>query len=79
MIFEISGICENYLIYFMKICVIRADKMGDMILTFPVIEGLKEANNNTNIDVICSQTNLKICNRIFCLKNKKLKLIKKNF
>ena len=61
----------------MKICVIRVDKMGDMILTFPVIEGLKEANNNTNIDVICSQTNLKICNKFKSIS--KIILLQKSF
>ena len=30
----------------MKICLVRNDKMGDMILTLPVVQGLKEANQN---------------------------------
>ena len=34
----------------MKICLVRNDKMGDMILTLPVIQGLKEANEDYEID-----------------------------
>ncbi len=48
----------------MKICVIRIDKMGDMILTFPVIQGLKKANKKNIIDVICSDNNLKVCKKV---------------
>ena len=38
----------------MKICIVRTDKMGDMILTLPIIQGLKEVNKNyqTNIENI---------------------------
>ena len=28
----------------MKICIERSDRMGDMILTLPVIQGIKEKN-----------------------------------
>ena len=28
----------------MKICLVRNDKMGDMILTLPVVQGLKDIN-----------------------------------
>jgi len=35
----------------MKICLIRNDKMGDMILTLPVVQGLKEANQDYKIDI----------------------------
>ena len=32
----------------MKICLIRNDKMGDMILTLPVVQGLKQANQDSD-------------------------------
>ena len=35
----------------MKICLIRNDKMGDMILTLPVVQGLKQANQDCKIAV----------------------------
>ena len=60
----------------MKICVVRIDKMGDMLLTLPVIKGLKKSNEKNIIDVVCSDNNLKVCNnisiinRIFLLKRK---------
>ena len=47
----------------MKISIVRIDKMGDMILTFPIIQGLKESNRNYTIDVVCSEQNSKICNK----------------
>ena len=47
----------------MKISIVRIDKMGDMILTFPIIQGLKKSNNNNKIDVVCSEQNSKICNK----------------
>ena len=61
----------------MKICIVRIDKMGDMLLTLPVIKGIKEANKNNIVDVVCSDNNLKICtsvsiiSKIFLL-NKKI-------
>ncbi len=61
----------------MKICVVRIDKMGDMILTLPIIQGLKKANEKNKIDVVCSNNNLKVCknvsviNKLFLL-NKKI-------
>jgi len=60
----------------MKICLVRNDKMGDMILTLPVVQGLKEANQDYKIDIVCSKKNQKICknyksiNKIFLLQNK---------
>ena len=39
----------------MKICLVRNDKMGDMILTLPVVQGLKQANQDCKIDIVCSQ------------------------
>ena len=38
----------------MKICLVRNDKMGDMILTLPVVQGLKQANQDCKIDIVCS-------------------------
>ena len=45
----------------MKICIERSDRMGDMILTLPVIQGIKEKNPQAIVHVIASQKNLKIC------------------
>ena len=53
----------------MKICVVRIDKMGDMLLTLPVIQGLKKANEKNLIDVVCSDSNLKICNNVSVINN----------
>ena len=47
----------------MKICIERSDRMGDMILTLPVIQAIKEKNPHTIIHVIASQKNIKICNQ----------------
>ncbi len=66
----------------MKICLVRNDKMGDMILTLPVIQGLKEANHDYKIDIVCSKKNQKICenyksiSKIFLLQNKFYKVLK---
>ena len=66
----------------MKICLVRNDKMGDMILTLPVVEGLKEVNKDYQIDIICSKKNQKICknyksiNKIFLLENKFYQVLK---
>ena len=45
----------------MKICIERSDRMGDMILTLPVIQGIKEKNPQAIIHVIGSVKNSKIC------------------
>jgi len=45
----------------MKICIERSDRMGDMILTLPIIQGIKEKNPQSKIHVVASQKNLKIC------------------
>ena len=45
----------------MKICIVRSDRMGDMILTLPVIQGIKQKNPQATIHVIASHKNLKIC------------------
>ena len=66
----------------MKICLIRNDKMGDMILTLPVVQGLKEENQDYKIDIVCSKKNQKICknyksiNKIFLLQNKFYQVLK---
>ena len=62
----------------MKICIVRNDRMGDMILTFPIIKGIKEKNANSVIHVIGSQKNIKICKNFsyidqFFLKSSSLK------
>ena len=41
----------------MKICLIRNDRMGDMILTLPIVQGLKQANQDCKIDIVCSKKN----------------------
>ena len=66
----------------MKICLVRNDKMGDMILTLPVVQGLKEVNKNCKIDIVCSKKNYKICknyksiNKIFLLQSKFYQILK---
>ena len=47
----------------MKICIERSDRMGDMILTLPVIQGIKEQNPNAIVHVVTSQKNSKICKK----------------
>ena len=47
----------------MKICIERSDRMGDMILTLPVIQGIKDKNPYAIVHVIASQKNSKICNQ----------------
>ena len=49
--------------------------MGDMILTLPIIQELNRDNNE--IDVICSQSNFKICNKLNIIK--KIYLLQNNF
>ncbi len=66
----------------MRICLVRNDKMGDMILTLPVVQGLKEVNKDYQIDIVCSNKNQKICknfksiNKIFLLQNKFYEVLK---
>ena len=43
-----------------KICISRLDKMGDMILSLPVIQAIKLANPNTQIFVLASHHNAKV-------------------
>ena len=44
-----------------KICIIRNDRMGDMILTLPVIKEIKKTIPNSKITVVCSNTNSFLC------------------
>ena len=62
----------------MKICIVRIDKMGDMLLTLPVIQGLKKASEKNIIDVVCSDNNLRVCNNLSVI-NKIFLLNKKIF
>ena len=43
-----------------QICISRLDKMGDMILSLPIIKTIKLANPNTKIFVLASQNNVKV-------------------
>ena len=45
----------------MKICIERSDRMGDMILTLPVIQAIKEENPQAIVHIVASKKNLKIC------------------
>ena len=38
----------------MKICISRIDKLGDMILTLPVIKSIKIQNPNSTIHILAS-------------------------
>ena len=66
----------------MRICLVRNDKMGDMILTLPVVQGLKDINKDYQIDIVCSIKNQKICSKfktisnIFLIKNKFFGILK---
>ena len=44
----------------MKIAIVRIDRMGDMILTLPVIKSLKLCNPEAEIHVYGSNKNIKI-------------------
>ena len=48
----------------MKICISRLDKMGDMILTLPIIKSLKSEYPNSEIHILASQTNAKVVKNI---------------
>ena len=51
----------------MKICIERSDRMGDMILTLPVIQGIKQKNPQAIIHIVASQKNLKICKQFLMI------------
>ena len=44
----------------MKICIARNDRMGDMILTLPIIKSIKIANPSSEIHIYGSNKNTKI-------------------
>jgi len=44
----------------MKIAIIRADRMGDKILTLSIVKTIKEVNTSICIDVYASKKNKKI-------------------
>ena len=48
----------------MKICISRIDKMGDMILTLPVIKSIKIQNPEIKIHVLASDQNVKVLKNI---------------
>ena len=47
-----------------NICIIRNDKIGDMILTLPVIKAVKENNPYSDISVVCSKANSFLCKEV---------------
>ena len=49
----------------MKICIIRNDRMGDMILTFPIIKSIKEENVNSIVHIVGSKKNVNISKHFF--------------
>ena len=48
----------------MKICISRIDRLGDMILTLPVIKSIKIQNPNSEIHVLASEKNAKVLKNI---------------
>lgn len=48
----------------MKICISRTDRMGDMILTLPVIKSIKLHNSKAKIHVLASKNNAKVLKKI---------------
>ncbi|PPR47589.1 MAG: hypothetical protein CFH19_00432 [Alphaproteobacteria bacterium MarineAlpha5_Bin9] len=75
-----------------KICFSRIDKMGDMILTIPILKGIKKLNPDIKIDVLASSENAKILKKVnyvnqviiienrknFILQNGKLRIVRNN-
>ncbi len=47
-----------------NICIIRNDRMGDMILTLPIIKAIKTSYPNSNICVVCSNSNSFLCEEV---------------
>ena len=65
-----------------KVCVIRNDRMGDMILTLPIIKEIKDKIPNSNIKVICSNINYFLCEEAkfvdeFCIYDKRMSFFSK--
>ena len=48
----------------MKICISRIDRLGDMILTLPVIKSIKIQNPEFEIHVLASVLNIKVLKNI---------------
>ena len=49
----------------MKICIERSDRMGDMILTLPVIQAIKEENPQATVHIVASKKKFKNMQTIF--------------
>ena len=47
-----------------KICISRIDKMGDMLLTLPIIKSIKIQIPNSEIHVLASTQNAKVLKNI---------------
>ena len=63
----------------MKIAIIRADRMGDMILTLPIVKAIKEVNTTICIDVYASKKNKKILKAFSYINNiYNFEILKKN-
>ncbi len=65
-----------------KICVIRNDKMGDMILTLPILKEIRNKIPNSYIKVVCSNTNYFLCQEAkfvdeFCIYDSKMSFFSK--
>ena len=65
-----------------KICIIRNDRMGDMILTLPIIKEIKTKLPNSLIKVICSSRNYFLCEEAkfvdeFCIYDKNMSFLSK--
>ena len=65
-----------------KVCVIRNDRMGDMILTLPIIKEIKDKIPNSHIKVICSNINYFLCEEAkfvdeFCIYDKRMSVFSK--
>ena len=48
----------------MKICISRIDKIGDMILSLPVIKSIKIKNPQSKVHVLASDLNAKVLKNI---------------
>ena len=44
----------------MKIGIIRIDRMGDMILTLPIIQSIKSIDSSIKIHVLASSSNVQV-------------------
>ena len=53
----------------MKICIVRTDKMGDMILTLPIVQGLEKQMKIVKLMWYVLVSNHKICNKFKSINN----------